>query len=144
MTPAEKVAYLKGLTEGLGVDKDSKEGKLFAVITDILGDLALDVEALEEAVADLDEDLEALSDEMEEIEDFLDEDCKDEDCCCGHHHDEDDEEPVFYEVTCPNCDNTITVDEDVLLLEKISCPNCGETLEFEFDEIEGETETEEN
>ena len=79
MTPAEKVAYLKGLAEGLGVDKDSKEGKLFAIIADILEDLALDVEELEESVADLDEDVEDLSDDVEEIEDFLDSVLDDED-----------------------------------------------------------------
>ena len=30
MTASEKVAYLKGLAEGLDIDKKSKEGKLFA------------------------------------------------------------------------------------------------------------------
>ena len=38
---------------------------------------------------------------------------------------------MFYEVTCPACENTITIDEDVLSLGAIECPNCGETLEFE-------------
>ena len=49
--------------------------------------------------------------------------------------------PFFYEVTCPACENTITIDEDVLNLGSIECPNCGETLEFEGieeDEDEGE------
>ncbi|MEF9971538.1 MAG: hypothetical protein RR731_04435, partial [Oscillospiraceae bacterium] len=41
-----------------------------------------------------------------------------------------------YEVTCPACNNTITVDEDVLDLGSIQCPNCGETLEFDTDSIE--------
>ena len=57
--------------------------------------------------------------------------------------DEDDEEPVFYEVTCPACENTITIDEDVLGLGSIECPNCGETLEFEgVEPIDGEDEDE--
>ena len=42
----EKVAYLKGLAEGLGLDKDSKEGKLFAAIIDVLDDMALEIEDL--------------------------------------------------------------------------------------------------
>ena len=29
MTTAEKVAYLKGLAEGFGIDKETKEGKRF-------------------------------------------------------------------------------------------------------------------
>ena len=47
---------------------------------------------------------------------------------------DDDEEPLFFEVTCPACEKTITVDEDVLNLGSIQCPNCGEMMEFEFDE----------
>ena len=42
--------------------------------------------------------------------------------------------PVQYEVTCPACNNTITIDEDVLALGKIQCPNCGEMLEFDAGE----------
>ena len=32
----EKVAYMKGLAEGLGLDTKSKEGKLFTIMMDIL------------------------------------------------------------------------------------------------------------
>ena len=42
MTTSEKVAYLKGLCEGMGIGEDSKEGKLLKVITDILEDLSLE------------------------------------------------------------------------------------------------------
>ena len=37
--------------------------------------------------------------------------------------------------------NTITVDEDVILLKTIQCPNCGEMLEFDLDSIEYVEET---
>ena len=51
MTIAEKVAYLKGLADGLDLDKDpSKEGKLISKIIDILEDIGLAVEDLEEEV----------------------------------------------------------------------------------------------
>ena len=53
-------------------------------------------------------------------------------------YDDEDEEPAFFEVTCPACDNTITIDEDVLALGSIQCPNCGEMMEFEFDEDDEE------
>ena len=43
MTTSEKVAYLKGLAEGMGVQEDAGQGKLFKVIIDILEDLALDL-----------------------------------------------------------------------------------------------------
>ena len=39
MTIVEKAAYLKGLTEGLGVDPQSKEGKLWAALNELLADI---------------------------------------------------------------------------------------------------------
>ena len=41
MTVTEKVAYLKGLAEGMAIDENSKEGKLLKAITDVLADLAV-------------------------------------------------------------------------------------------------------
>ena len=143
MTTTEKVAYLKGLAEGLGLGKETKEDKLFAAIIDILGDMASDIEDLEIEVDELGDGLDAVSEDLELLEDEVyqdyDEDddccCGDDDCCCG-----DDDcccgDDAFYEVTCPACDNTITVDEDVIALGKIQCPNCGEMLEFVLDECD--------
>ena len=157
MTTSEKVAYLKGLAEGLGIDKETKEGRVLAAIMDILEDMAHDIEDLEENAWELGEAIDQVSDDLSDIEDIVydvddeDDDYYDDDdedfcgCCCGgdEEEDEDDEEPVFYEVTCPACENTITIDEDVLGLGSIECPNCGETLEFEgVVPIDGEDEDE--
>ena len=43
MEISEKVAYLKGLAEGLALDTDTKEGKLIAAIIDVLDDIALEI-----------------------------------------------------------------------------------------------------
>ena len=151
MNTSEKVAYVKGLAEGLGYDNKSKEGKILTAILDILEDVAHDIEDLEENAWDLGEAIDQVSDDLAEIEelvydeDFDDEEDEDEDedyepcsCCCGG---EDEDEPVFYEVTCPKCGNTITIDEDVLDLGAIDCPNCGEKLEFDgIEEDEDEDE----
>ena len=154
MNTSEKVAYVKGLAEGLGYDDTSKEGKILAAILDILEDVAHDIEDLEENAWDLGEAIDQVSDDLSDLEDIVyDEDYDDDDdeddedeCegCCGCCEDEDDEdyEPVFYEVTCPACNNTITIDEDVLDLGSIQCPNCGETLEFDGIECEDEDEEE--
>ena len=143
MTSSEKVAYLKGLANGLGLDTETKEGKLIAGIIDILEDMAHDISELDENALDLSEEIDALSDDLADVEEIVyDEDdgeCDDEElggrdhyrCCAG-------DSPAFYEVTCPTCDNTITVDEEVLELGAIDCPNCGEALEFDFDEDDDE------
>ena len=138
MTTAEKVAYLKGLMEGMKLDKESNEGKLFSVIADILNDVALDIEDIESDIAELAEDVDAISDDLSDVEDYLFEDDDDDDDYDDDDEDYDDEDPLFFEVTCPECDKTITVDEDVLNLGSIQCPNCGEMMEFEFDEDDEE------
>ena len=141
MTTSEKVAYLKGLMEGMKLDTETNEGKLLSVIADILGDMADDMEDLASDLYDLGEDVDAISDDLSDVEDFLCDDWDDEDDADWDDADaDDDEEPLFFEVTCPACEKTITVDEDVLALGSIQCPNCGEMMEFEFDEDEEEPE----
>ena len=49
MTISEKVAYLKGLAEGLDLDTaKSKEGKLISVMIGILEEIGMSIEDLEE------------------------------------------------------------------------------------------------
>lgn len=132
MTVSEKVAYLKGLAEGLGLEGESKEEKLFKAIIDVLDAMAEEVDALGENALDIGDELDALSQDLEDVETILYEDFDDDDddeCCCC------DEENMF-SVECPACHEEITLDEGILDLGSIDCPNCGEKLEFEFDEDE--------
>ena len=83
MTISEKVAYLKGLAEGLDLDTTkSKEGKLISVMIGILEDLAISVEDLEDNALDLGEEIDVLSDDLADVEaEVFDED---EECpSCG-------------------------------------------------------------
>ena len=104
MNTSEKVAYVKGLAEGLGYDDTSKEGKILAAILDILEDVAHDIEDLEENAWDLGEAIDQVSDDLAEIEDVVydedydeDEDFDECDGCCGCDGDVDaEEEPTFY------------------------------------------------
>ena len=141
MTTAEKVAYLKGLTEGLGIDPQQKEGKILSTILDILEDLALDQEDLASDIAELDEGLDAVSDDLEDVETVLFGDPEDEDEDWDDEEAEDwDGETTFYECECPVCGETVTFDEDVLAKGSIQCPACGETLEFDTGSDEAKPE----
>jgi len=65
MTISEKVAYLKGLAEGLDIDTEkSKEGKLISVMIGILEEVGLSIEDLEESSEALGEEIDALSDDL--------------------------------------------------------------------------------
>ena len=141
MTIVEKAAYLKGLTEGLGITPETKEGKLWAALQDLLSDMAHEIEDIQASHLDMADALDELTDEVTllqdacgELDDFsADEEDEEED-------DEEDEDSVFdeilYDVTCPVCGEEITLDEDMLAQGSIDCPHCGEALEFEMGEDE--------
>ena len=144
MTASEKVAYLKGLAEGLGVKADGKDGKLMLAVIDVLESLAGDTEALEAKCADLADSIDDIGEDMAYLEDLCladlgeDEDeYEDDECggCCGCGGDEQE-----YEVTCPQCGEVITLLEDDLDFGAIRCPSCDAELEFDFDDDEDEDE----
>ena len=136
MDLTEKIAYLKGMLEGMEIDKDSKEGKIYTAIMDILTDMALTIEDMADYVDELSEQVDEIDEDLADVEEFLDDecDCDDDDCDCGCCDcDDDDWDGEFYEVTCPSCGVTFEVDEETLLDGGISCPECNETLEFDIE-----------
>ena len=129
MTNSERAAYIRGLMEGLDLDPNAKETKLFNAIVDLLDDLCLSVEEMEDAydelsgqVDEIDEDLGELEEDYYDLDDFNDEEDEDDDC--------------YFEVTCPSCGDTIQLNGEMLEEGSIECPNCGENLEFDLDEEE--------
>lgn len=137
MEITEKVAYLKGLAEGMELDVEKKEGKLLAAIIDVLDDLALELSDLRDLQMELEDGLDAVSEDLEDVEDVI------YDCDCDFDEEEDDEEDEdCYATTCPNCEQTIYFDDSILEEGEVLCPNCGEKLEFDASDIE-EDETEE-
>ena len=138
MTISEKVAYLKGLAEGLNIDTDkSKEGKLINVMIGILEEIGLAIEDLEENSLALGEEIDVLSDDLADVEAVVFDD-EDED-----DYDEDEEEEFdddWFEVECPNCDEVLVVDEDALEEGYIKCPNCDTeySLDLSDDTVEAD------
>ena len=125
----EKVAYMKGLAEGIGLDVKSKEGKLLKVLLDILDDVALELQDIRDEQGDLEEGLDAVSEDLADVESYLfDQEDDEED-------DEEDEE--VYQTTCPNCEEEIFFDETILEDGSVLCPNCGEELEFDLTDLSG-------
>ena len=120
---SEKVAYLKGLMEGMKVDTESDEGKLFAAIVDVLGEMALEIEDLTDEVVELGDGLDIISDDLSDVEDVV------------YDEDEDDEEEECYATTCPECEEEIFFDDTMLEDGEIECPNCGAKLEFDLSDL---------
>ena len=124
MEITEKVAYLKGLAEGMELDTEKKEGKLLAAIIDVLDDIALEIADMKADQEELYDGLDAVSDDLEDVEDAVfGEDDEDEEDVYEYEEPEEDED--CYATTCPTCEETIYFDESVLEDGEVICPNCG-------------------
>ena len=134
MTISEKVAYLKGLAEGLNLDTEkSKEGKLISVMIGILEEVGLSIEDLEENALALGEEIDVLSDDLAEVESVV----FDED-----ENDEEDYDDDWFEVECPTCEEPLIIDDEALAEGFIQCPNCQSkfSLDLSDDVVEADEE----
>ena len=154
MTISEKSAYLKGLMDGLNLNKDTAEGKMIASIVELLGDVTRKLTDVEDTTIAISDELDEIEEDLDAIEDFIMDDEDDEDYDDDDYgfddEDEDeydpdegfdfgDEDSTIYEVECP-CGNIIDFDEETLEKGSIICDECGETLEFSLDDPEDEEE----
>lgn len=152
MKLSEKVAYLRGLAEGLELEAGSKEVKLMMAIIDVLEAAADEVTGVKAETAGISDKVSVLSDEIEgfeelifsmgdsDLDDFDDDDFDDDDddvwCdCC----DDDDDEDAQLSVEC-SCGEEIEIGETELLAGEVQCPKCGEKLTFDFDGPDEELE----
>ena len=133
MDICEKIAYIKGLAEGLELSDDTKEGKILGAIIDLLGDITEEICDIEDGCDELMEQIDAVDEDLASLEEIIYEDDEDDcdcDCDCDDCCDCDDE---VYEIECPACNDVIYLDGDMLAEEGMTCPNCGTELEFDFD-----------
>ena len=136
MKITEKAAYIKGLADGLNLNKETAEGKLIAALIDLAGEVAEaqekmqeDIDYLSDYVDELDEDLGAVEEEV--YGDCCDDDC---DCCCCDEDDEDIDDG--FEITCPSCGETIVFDGTVDDDGELVCPNCKEQIVYDTEDKE--------
>ena len=137
MTISEKVAYLKGLAEGLNIDTEkSKEGKLISVMIGILEEIGLSIEDLEENTQALGEEIDVLSDDLSDVEDVVFDEDEDED------EDDEDYDDDWFEVECPTCEEPLVIDDRALADGMIQCPNCHDkfALDLSDDTVEADDE----
>ena len=147
MNLIEKSAYIKGLADGLELDKTTKEGKLIAALLDIVDVMAKRIETLEDAVDELGEYIEEVDEDLGDVEEYLydeedeyecDGNCDEcdecetcDECDCCDECDFEDEE--YYEIECPACGEIIYFDDDIDP-ENLTCPACHEKIACLVDE----------
>ncbi len=126
----EKIAYLKGMADGLKLDK--KEGKLLKALVDVLEDLAMEQLDMKDTLDEVGDGLDVVSDDLEDVEKVVYGEDYDED----DDDDEDDDSQDCYATACPTCGEMIYFDEDILEDGEVLCPNCGEKLKFDVSTLE--------
>lgn len=134
MTVTEKAAYLKGMMDGMKLDKESDHGKLFAAIADLLEDLSLSVADLEDETSAMREYIDELDTDMSALETAV---YDDEDYEEGSEHDciNCDEEECVVSLECPACGEEIFIEACELEdCEQLECPACGEMLDVVCEE----------
>ena len=143
---AKKVAYLKGMAEGMNLTEDTVQNRLLLRMLEALEEIADELEAVEARQDETEQYIDELDADLGEVEEFLfadDEEDDECDCGCGHHHhhddededdeewdEEDDDEGIdFIEYECPHCKTCVYYDQEAFDLEEEHlCPECGKEL----------------
>lgn len=115
-----KISYLRGLTEGLGINDQTNEGRVILNIIDILDEIADAITELDVSQAELDDYVETIDEDLSEIEDHI----------YGKEEKMDyADNPQYVEVECPHCHETVYFDDDIFDEdEDVLCPNCHSTI----------------
>jgi DNA-directed RNA polymerase subunit RPC12/RpoP len=146
MSLKEQIAYLKGLTEGLDINAESKEGKVILAIIDTLEIMKDEIEDLVESSMEISDEIDAISEDLADVEQFVfdddddgddfydyddydddDDDFDDDDDDDGFENDDDDD---FEETGNGDCYCNLCDDKDITF--DVQCPACG--VEIELDE----------
>ena len=159
MKLTEKIAYMKGLIDGMELDRSTKESKAILQMAEVMEEMAVYIDDLQSQVDELTELCDLLDHDLGEVETdlYCDDDDDDDDDDDWPDSDDDDDyklgevlpadyddfsldddddfDEVQYVVNCPSCDETVNLSERQLEEGSIVCPHCGELLEFNYDNI---------
>lgn len=157
----DKVSYLKGLAAGMKLNMEKDSNKLLLEILGTMGDMAEEMQRMDEAHRELQDYVESIDDDLSDLTETLfsdeeedDEDADDADECdcedCADDTDDEDDaaeeenpDDALIAYACPNCGAELTFHaNDVDFDENTLCPNCHQPIFPEIDE-DSEEETEE-
>jgi hypothetical protein len=145
----EKAMYVKGLCEGLELDKTTKEGKILNAILGLVTEMAEEIDDMQtqlDELADYCDELDSDLGDVEEVLLDLDDDCFDSDDDDDDEDDDDDDDEdidVDYECdgNCAGCDFDCGLgeddddffgdEEDEDEYFEVICPACGDVINFD-------------
>ena len=150
MTVVERAAYLKGLVEGLGLEPDSRDAKLWKALTELVSDMAHEIEDLQTSSLDMADAMDELCEELSYLEDlsldrdYPEDDAEDEDYSPDLRLYEAKREPAEPEEDAEEDaaeEGEGDEDEDEELsydgvLYDVTCPSCGKEITFDEETLE--------
>ena len=141
MTISEKVAYIQGLYDGLGLDGEkSGEARILSEVLDVLKEVGAQLDGMDAAIDQFDEELDALGDTVADLEEAVFDDADEED---AEFEDFDDLDEDFFEIPCPSCGEDLVVDDEALAAGVVDCPACGGRFALSFEDEQDGLDNEE-
>ena len=143
MTISEKSAYLKGLADGLKLDRETTEGRLIGELIDLVSEIATTVETIDGETENLSDYVDELDQDLGELEEYVfSDDCDldfpyDGDWEYGEYddEDEDEDEDEGCDGVCEGCsgcedggESEDVFDVDAEGMRCLICENCGDTI----------------
>ena len=120
----DRAAYLRGLADGMGLDKEKNENKLVLEMLNVLDEMAQHITETDADLDELSEYVEDMDADLADVEEVLFDD--DDDCdCCDHDCDCDCDD---CDCDCDDCD----CDQEL----SFDCPNCGKTVMIKASDID--------
>ncbi len=139
----DRVAYLRGLADGMNIDESKNENSLILKMLDVMDDMAKRIAELDSELADVEEYVEDIDMDLADMEEVLFGD-EDDDCCCDDDDDEDFEEDEDFDeyeglsFDCPSCGKTVMIKAaDIDFDESPVCEFCGKPF---FTDAEADAE----
>lgn len=136
-----RAAYLRGLADGMNIDREKNENKLMLEMLNLLDEMVQKIKTLDNDLGELEAYVEDIDSDLGDVEEILFEDedsdcdCCDDDCdCCGEF---DDSEELSFD--CPHCGETVMVKAaDIDYAESPVCEHCGQPF---FTDLEDEEDS---
>jgi DNA-directed RNA polymerase subunit delta len=123
----DRTSYLRGLAEGLNIDKEKAENKLMLEMLNVMDEMAQEILELDGDMDELDEYVASMESDLSDVEDMLFEDGDEDGLEDADAFGEDEAEEIS--VTCPHCGKEFTIEAtEINFDDDVVCPACGKSI----------------
>ncbi len=121
----DRTAYLRGLAEGMGLEKDRNENKLMLEMLSVMDEMAQKIGDLDADIGEMEEYVDGIDSDLSDLEEVLFGEEDDDDDEDGEENgDYDDEEELAFD--CPHCGKSVMIKAaDIDFDESPVCESCG-------------------